>query len=225
MILEYNDNSREIDNYLMLSGIQHFVFCKRQWALIHIEQQWAENQKTVEGSIVHEKADQPYLREKRGNKVIVRSMPVQSHQLKINGICDVVEFIKDNEGIFIPSLNDKYMIYPIEYKRGKSKEHKADILQLVAQVICLEEMLVCKIDTAYIYYNETRQRQRINISNDLRTEVANIFKSMHDMYRKRHTPKVKSGSWCKQCSLKDICLPKLMNVETGSKYIERMLKE
>ncbi|UUX32770.1 CRISPR-associated protein Cas4 [Fundicoccus culcitae] len=213
------------EEYIMLSGIQHFTFCKRQWALIHVEQQWAENQKTIEGNIVHEKADQPFSREKRGDLVIVRAMPIQSHILGVNGICDVVEFKKDSEGVFIPSLNNRYKIHPIEYKRGKPKNNKADILQLVAQAICLEEMLVCTIDKGYLFYNETKQRQLIEITKDLRNEVIEIFIVMHNMFQKKHTPKVKTGSWCNQCSLNDICLPKIMNVETASRYMERMLNE
>lgn len=107
----------EDDDYLMLSGIQHFQFCRRQWALIHIEQQWEENVRTVEGQYLHRKADQPFVREKRGDKLIVRAMPVKSNDLKITGICDVVEFIRDNSGVEISGAEGKYMPYPVEYKR------------------------------------------------------------------------------------------------------------
>lgn len=89
------------EEWLMLSGIQHFQFCRRQWALIHIEQQWEENVKTIEGQYLHQKADQPMIREKRGNKLIIRALPVKSNDLRINGICDVVEFIQDTNGVEI----------------------------------------------------------------------------------------------------------------------------
>lgn len=86
--MAYNPNE-----FLMISGIQHFLFCKRQWALIHIEQQWQDNILTIEGQALHHKADQPFIREKRKNKLIVRALPVQSHELGVTGICDVVEFV------------------------------------------------------------------------------------------------------------------------------------
>ena len=121
------------DDYLMLSGIQHFQFCKRQWALIHIEQQWEENVQTIEGQYIHTKVDEPFIREKRGNKVIVRALPIKSNKLKISGICDVVEFIKDSNGVEVPELEGQFLAYPVEYKRGKPKKDDSDILQLTAQ--------------------------------------------------------------------------------------------
>ena len=87
------------DDYLLLSGIQHFQFCKRQWALIHIEQQWDENVRTIEGKLIHEKVDQPYLREKRKDVLVVRAMPICSHELRLTGVCDVVEFVGDPAGV------------------------------------------------------------------------------------------------------------------------------
>lgn len=110
------------ENYLMLSGLQHFQFCKRQWALIHIEQQWEENVKTIEGQHLHKKADQPFLKEKRGDKLVVRGMPIQSHELRINGICDVVEFYSDPDGVTLQAVEGIYQPYPVEYKRGKPKK-------------------------------------------------------------------------------------------------------
>ena len=121
------------EDYLMLSGIQHFDFCKRQWALIHIEQQWEENVRTVEGQYLHKKADDSFVREKRGGKLIVRGMPVKSQELRISGICDVVEFIQDNEGVAIHGEEGTYLPHPVEYKRGKPKISDADVLQLAAQ--------------------------------------------------------------------------------------------
>lgn len=213
------------EDYLMLSGIQHFEFCKRQWALIHIEQQWEENVKTIEGQHVHRKADQPFMKEKRKDLVTVRAMPIKSNRLKITGICDVVEFLRSEEGVDIPALHDKYMVYPVEYKRGKPKKHDSDILQLVLQAMCLEEMLLLRIDHAYLYYNEIKRRVKIDITDGLREQVEEIVKKMHMYYRKRYTPKVKTGPHCKQCSLKDICLPNMMEKQSVRSYIERKLKE
>ncbi|MDQ0300600.1 CRISPR-associated exonuclease Cas4 [Salibacterium salarium] len=147
---------KEEEYYLMLSGIQHFQFCKRQWALIHIEQQWDENVRTVEGQHLHHKADQPFIREKRKNKLIVRGMPIKSQELQITGICDVIEFMADDNGIELNGTKGLYVPFPVEYKRGKPKMNDADVLQLTAQAMCLEEMLVCDVKVGYMYYDESR---------------------------------------------------------------------
>lgn len=216
------DNEEE---YLMLSGIQHFEFCKRQWALIHIEEQWAENVKTIEGQQVHKRADQPFIREKRKDKLIVRGMPIQSRKLRISGICDVVEFIKDETGVEIIGEEGKYIPIPVEYKRGRPKKHDSDILQLTAQAMCLEEMLVCNIDYGYMYYDEIRQRVEVTITNSLKNRVKEIVKEMHNYYERKYTPKVKMGKHCKSCSLQKICLPTLMHKQSVKSFIEGMLKD
>ncbi|HGE5781610.1 CRISPR-associated protein Cas4 [Bacillus pseudomycoides] len=219
--MEYNEE----DSYLMLSGIQHFQFCKRQWALIHIEQQWEENVRTIEGQHLHQKADQPFIREKRGNKLTVRAMPIKSNVLKITGICDVVEFIKDSSGIEIAGAEGKYFAYPIEYKRGKPKMNDSDILQLTAQAMCLEEMLLCEINTGYIFYNEIKHRIEVPLTANDKSKVRSIVTEMYDYYKRKHTPKVKTGSFCKNCSLQNICLPKLMNKRSVKSYIEGKIHE
>ncbi|HHY72198.1 MAG TPA: CRISPR-associated protein Cas4 [Bacillus bacterium] len=220
--MDYKDDE---DNHLMLSGIQHFQFCKRQWALIHIEQQWEENVRTIEGQHLHGKADNPFIREKRGDKLIVRAMPVKSRELKISGICDVVEFIKDENGVEINGSEEKYVAYPVEYKRGRPKTNDSDVLQLAAQAMCLEEMLLCEINKGYLFYNETKHRVEIPISDDIKNKVRSIFREMHEYFKRNYTPKVKTGSFCNNCSLQDICLPKLMNKRSVKSYIEGKVNE
>lgn len=210
-------------DYLMLSGIQHFQFCQRQWALIHIEQQWEENVKTIEGQHIHKKADQPFLREKRGNKLIVRGMPIRSHELKTTGICDVVEFVQNNDGIQLQGEIGKYSPTPIEYKRGKPKKGQEDVMQLVAQVMCLEEMLVCEIDVAYIYYHEIKHRIEVEITESMRDDVRKVFKMMHNYFNRQYTPKVRKGKRCDSCSLRNLCLPELEKTITVRRYMERYL--
>lgn len=216
---------KEDDDYLMLSGIQHFQFCKRQWALIHIEQQWEENVRTIEGQYLHQKADQPLIREKRGDKLIVRAMPVKSDELKITGVCDVVEFVRDDEGVEIHGAEGKYHAYPIEYKRGKPKLNDADLLQLTAQAICLEEMLLCNIDKGFMFYNEIKHRVEVELTAEMKGKVRILVSEMQDYYNRRLTPKVKTGSFCKSCSLHLICLPELMNKRSVKSYIEGKIKE
>ncbi|MDD9148001.1 CRISPR-associated protein Cas4 [Sporolactobacillus sp. CQH2019] len=219
-------NENEEDNYLMLSGIQHFQFCRRQWALIHIEQQWSENVKTVEGQFLHRHVDDPFFREKRGDKLIVRAMPVKSRQLRITGICDVVEFIKDEKhGVMINGMSGKYTAYPVEYKRGKPKVDESDVLQLTAQAMCLEEMLLCKVDKGYIFYNEIKHRIEVDLTDLLKSKVTSMINEMQDYYQKQYTPKVRTGPFCKSCSLQNICLPKLMKKRSVKSYIEGKIYE
>lgn len=139
------------DDYLMISGIQHFQFCRRQWALIHIEQQWEENVHTVVGELMHKKAHDPYLKEKRKDTLIVRALPVSSRTLGVSGECDIVEFHKCEDGVKLFGHRDLYSIYPVEYKKGKPKKSDEDILQLTAQTMCLEEMFSTRIEEGAIF--------------------------------------------------------------------------
>lgn len=212
------------DDYQMISGIQHYVFCKRQWALIHIEDQWAENLRTVEGDLLHERAHNEKLSEKRDGKLITRGIRVFSRELGITGVCDVVEFEKDEKGITLYVRKGKYIPIPIEYKRGKPKKDKSDELQLCAQAVCLEGMLVCHIPKGYLFYGETKRRLEIEFNEELRNELSEILNQMHELFKKRYTPKVKTGKHCRACSIKDICLPKLCNAKKVSDYIESRLE-
>ena len=185
---------KQDDSYLLLSGIQHFQFCPRQWALIHIEQQWEENTRTVEGQHLHKKADDSHVREKRKNRLIVRGMAIKSEALNISGQCDVVEFVEDPAGVSLYGNPGLYRPIPVEYKRGKPKVGKEDELQLAAQAICLEEMFLCRITEGYLYYNETKHRHLVLLSDSLKQEVKAIVTKMNNYYHHRHTPKVKTGS-------------------------------
>jgi len=216
--MEFNE-----DEYLMLSGIQHFHFCKRQWALIHIEQQWDENMLTIEGQYLHRKADNPFIREKRRNKLIVRGMPIKSSELGFSGICDVVEFVKNKNGIQLEGEEGTYIAYPVEYKRGKPKKDEADILQLAAQAMCLEEMLLLKIDIGYLYYNEIKHRVEIPITESLKNRVRLIAKEMHDYYQRSYTPKVKMRPACNSCSLHYVCVPNMLSKRSVKSYIDRKI--
>lgn len=216
---------KQDDSYLLLSGIQHFQFCPRQWALIHIEQQWEENTRTVEGQHLHKKADDSHVREKRKDRLIVRGMAIKSEALNISGQCDVVEFVEDSAGVSLYGNTGLYRPVPIEYKRGKPKVGKEDELQLAAQAICLEEMFLCRITEGYLYYNETKHRHLVLLSDSLKQEVKAILTKMNSYYHQRYTPKVKTGPHCKSCSLQNICLPELMIRESVSEYMERRLQD
>lgn len=212
------------EDFLMISGIQHFSFCRRQWAMIHIEQQWEENLHTVEGNIMHENAHNGELKEKRGDTIISRGMSVFSRSLGINGVCDVVEFHENKNGIQLYGLDGKYDVIPIEYKKGLPKENDADLLQLTAQAMCLEEMLVCSIEKGYLYYGEQKRRLKVVFSDDLREKVKNCCLEMHQLYDRRYTPKVKISKACNGCSIKNLCIPKLCKSKSANKYINDMIK-
>ena len=211
------------DNYLQLAGLQHFAFCRRQWALIHIEQQWAENYRTADGRVMHEKAHDSEFHEKRGDVVISRGMQVASAELGISGDCDVVEFHKAEDGVSLHGLEGTYKVVPVEYKRGQPKADDCDILQLCAQALCLEEMLCCDIPQAFIYYGETRRRLNVELDAELRAKTIGMIKEMHKLYERQHTPKVKRTKACNACSLKDICLPVLNKERSAAAYIYETL--
>ena len=213
------------DDYLMISGIQHFKFCRRQWALSHIEQQWAENEHTVTGELMHKKVHDPYLTEKRKDVIIARALPVSSRELGVSGECDVVEFRKCEDGIKLHGHRGLYSIYPIEYKKGKPKMTEEDQLQLAAQALCLEEMFCTRVEEGAIFYGETRRREAVKITEELRQEVKRMFGEMHAYYDRQYTPRVKYSKACNACSLKDICLPKLVRALSVENYISQMLEE
>ena len=136
----------------MLSELQHFAFCRRQWALIHIDQQWQDNARTADGSIMHRRAHDEKQIERRGDIITMRGLHVRSNALGAVGICDVVEFCRDPSGISLPGYDGLWLPYPVEYKRGAPKSHDADELQLCAQAMCLEEMLLCSIPEGSLFY-------------------------------------------------------------------------
>ncbi|NLF51880.1 MAG: CRISPR-associated protein Cas4 [Leptolinea sp.] len=215
-----------VDDYLPLSGIQHFQFCRRQWALIHIERQWQDNVLTVEGKLRHERVDDPYRLESRRDVIISRSVPVVSHSLGLQGVCDVVEFTSDPKGVALHGREGLFRPAPVEYKRGKPKHDPCDEVQLCAQAICLEEMFVQSIPEGYLFYWETRHRENVVFTDDLRRLVRESAQEMHDLFRRGHTPRVKPSKACQSCSLVDICLPDLMEKnQPASQYIQSYLDQ
>lgn len=212
------------EDYLQLSGLQHFSFCRRQWALIHIEQQWAENLRTADGRILHEKAHDSSTREKRGDLIVTRDMRVHSAALGISGSCDVVEFHRGGKGIPMQGQAGLWQPYPVEYKRGTPKLTEMDKLQLCAQAMCLEEMLGCDIPEGAIFYGEIRRREVIDMDEELRGRVRELLLQMHDLYHRSHTPKVKPAKGCNACSMKDLCLPKLVKRHSVADYLRKSME-
>lgn len=215
------------DKYLHLSGIQHFVFCRRQWALIEIEQAWIENYLTLDGRIMHENAHNGLELERRGERLISRGLPVSSHQLGFTGKCDVVEYTKTSEssGVYLHDIEGKYLVSPIEYKRGKVKVGEEDEMQVAAQAIALEEMLSASIEKAYIFYGRHQRRHEVLIDTEIRRSVQEIADEMHDYSERAYVPKVRYQSKCKSCSLFDICMPQLYSSTKVDSYIKEYSHE
>lgn len=206
--------------FLQLSGLQHFKFCRRQWALIHIEQQWADNFRTVDGSLMHQNAHDSDFRESRGDLFITRGVSVFSSTLGVSGQCDVLEYHRNTTGIPIRGKEGFWQPYPVEYKRGSPRADTGDTLQLCGQAICLEEMLCCDIPEGALYYGEIRRRVPVQFTEELRGQVQELLAQMHDLYRRGYTPKVKPSKSCNACSLKELCLPKLMKNRSVATYLK-----
>lgn len=189
---------------LPISALQHLLYCERQCALIHLEQVWADNQFTVEGNVMHEKAhDGPD--ETRAGVRLVRGLPVKSAVLGLSGQCDVVEFHADG------------VVLPIEYKRGKPKAHRADEVQLCAQAMCLEEMLGTNIPEGRLYYGQTRRRLDVVFDASLRALTADTARRLREMIASLRTPPaVYEERKCEACSLKELCMPQAMRFQKGA---------
>lgn len=202
------------DELIMLSALQHFMYCERQCALIHIEQIWSENLFTAEGRIMHDKVDTAN-RESRGNIRIEYGVPMRSLRLGLVGKADVVEFHRMADGVWLP--------FPIEYKRGKPKIDDCDKVQLCAQAICLEEMLNVGIEKGALFYGRTRRREEVEFDEKLRLEVEETSKKAHDLIESGITPKAEYSKKCRQCSLLELCMPKVSRKATD--YLMKVIEE
>ena len=211
------------EDFLQLSGLQHFAFCRRQWALIHIEQQWKENLRTVEGDLFHRRAHDEQVRERRGDILILRGVSIASPTLGISGKCDVIEFHADPKGVSLYEEQGLWVPFPVEYKRGSPKSHQADELQLCAQAMCLEEMLCCHVPEGALFYGETRRRTAVSFSIELREQVQEMLEEMHLLYRRGYTPKVRRSKACNACSLQELCLPGLMKGHDVDAYLHQAM--
>lgn len=209
----------------MLSGLNHFIFCRRRWALVHIEQLWSENVLTLDGKYMHERVHDDEFTESRGSVLLSRAMPVRSVSMNITGECDMVELHKDPHGVPIQGREGTWRLYPIEYKRGRPNERGADEMQLCAQAMCLEEMFVTDIPEGAVFYGETHRRMPVVFTEELRKSVRTALEEMHRLFERGHTPKAKMTKACKNCSLIDLCQPGLSKQMSPSEYVRRMLEE
>lgn len=216
------------DDMLMLSGIQHYAFCPRQWALIHIEQLWKDNLLTTEGQIMHQHVDDPFYRQKMGGHICLRAVSLASKELGLYGVSDIVELHPaevEEDTISHPSYPGRWVPFPVEYKHGKPKNDEVDIVQLVAQAMCLEEVYGIRIHRGAIYYGQTRRRLDVEITDDLRGTVRVYAQCMHEVFLSGKTPSAEKRPFCRSCSLMDICMPESAYRDSASRYLKKNLYE
>ncbi len=185
------------DDLLPLSALQHHLFCPRQCALIHVERQWQENAFTVEGRLLHDSVDAGG-RDRRGAVRTVRSMPLRSRRLGLAGVADLVELHGPGQ-----------RPYPVEYKRGRPKAHRADEVQLCAQAMCLEEMFRTDIAEGALFYGENRRRVVVRLDDDLRALTERTATAVRVMIESGDTPPpVYEAAKCRNCSMVELCRPR-----------------
>ncbi len=207
------------NDYLQLSALQHILFCERQCALIHVEQLWIENRFTAEGRIMHERVDRGD-QAGRGSVRIEYGMPLKSSSLGLSGKADVVEFHRKD------SLKEKWIPFPVEYKRGKPKKDLSDKVQLCAQAICLEEMLKLTIEAGALFYGKTRRRLDVVFDDDLRMKTIETADRLHEMISAGITPPPEYSKKCDTCSFISLCLPKAIEKKrTVSSWVKRMIRK
>jgi CRISPR-associated exonuclease Cas4 len=204
------------DDLLPLSGLQHMVFCERQWALIHLEQQWGENRLTAEGRLLHQRADSDTCELREGVR-IWRGVRVRSLRLGLAGRADVVEFRRQPDGSMRP--------LPVEYKHGRAKADASDVVQLCAQAICLEEMMEQPVPEGALFYGKNRRRTPVLFDIELRTTTESLARHMHELYDSGQTPPAIHEPKCDRCSLLEICLPgTAARGKSASQFVRRNLR-
>jgi CRISPR-associated exonuclease Cas4 len=190
----------ELPDPIPISALQHVVYCPRQAGLIHLERLWEENRFTAEGRILHEVVDKPAGRRTRGVRR-VSALPVASQRLGLAGVADVVEFHA------VPGGETPY---PIEFKRGKPKAHRADEVQLCAQALCLEEMTGCAAPEGALFYGETKRRETVAFDVELRALTEAAAAELSAMFASRVTPQANyRAARCRACSLIEPCMPRI----------------
>jgi CRISPR-associated exonuclease Cas4 len=211
-------SAREMSDLAPLSALQHYLFCPRQCALIHVEQAWAENRLTAEGRVLHEATAAAGIEKRRGVRVVT-AMPLVSKRLGVSGIADLVEMHKSPDGSWRP--------FPVEYKRGKPKSHRADEVQLCAQAMALEEMFSVTLDEGALFYGETRRRVAVPLDAALRQLTGQVAADTRALLDGQITPPpVYAKSTCTNCSLNELCQPKRLSRKvSAAAWLARQIAE
>lgn len=215
------------DDLLPISGLQHLAFCERQWALIHLEGQWAENRLTAEGRVLHERVEEG-ARESRGDLLVTRSVRLRCLRLGLVGQADVVEWhrleapaVEGADAVPLPGRDGWWRPSPVEYKRGRPKPTRVDEVQLCAQALCLEEMLGLNISSGALFYGQPRRRTEVQFAAGLRAETERLAARMHALFEAGRTPAASYEPKCRNCSLQERCLPRVTQRGEVSRYLDR----
>lgn len=196
---------------IMVSALEHYSYCPRQCALIHLEHVWDENVYTMRGRDVHERVDEASSHETAGVRV-ERALPIWSKRLNLTGRADVVEF---HDGV----------PYPVEYKSGRHRKGHHEELQLCAQAVCLEEMLNIKVDKGALYWHGSRERKEVVLTEALKEKVGDIAAAVHEMLVTRHMPPPVNDKRCEDCSLREACLPNVAgNAMKNKKAVQELFE-
>jgi len=201
---------------IYLSRLQHYLFCPRQYALIELENIWVENQFTAEGQVLHQRVNQAD-QEKRGDIRTVWALRLSHVELGIEGVADVVEYHKQADGSETP--------FPIEYKRGKPKTHRADEVQLCAQALCLEDMHGITVPEGALFYGEVRRRHAVIFDTELRDLTLKTILACRAIVQTQCTPVADyQAKKCNACSLIDLCHPKGFK-KSAAAWLAKQLNE
>ena len=213
-----------MEDKIQISGIQHYLYCKRRWALLYIENIWQDNFLTLDGDRVHEKAHNQNIKESRKDKFIERGVYISSEKYNLIGQCDVIEYIRDNNGIQLKNKKGLWIIVPVEYKHGDGSSLDVDKYQLFAQILCLEEMFQCSINYGCLYYKKTNKRILVDFNDFEREKIISIINEINSLLKENKTPKIKySSKKCKNCSLLEKCNPKILDTKSINKYLEEVI--
>lgn len=217
---------------LMISALQHLIFCERQCALIHLENQWDENRFTAEGHVLHKRVDQSKSESRRDVRT-ASALRIRSLSLGLTGVADMVEFHQmsaatDAEGRMIavplPNCAGLWAPFPVEYKRGHPKEHRADEVQLCAQALCLEEMLAVSIPSGALFYGEIRRRADVTFDEELRQLTQETANRLHQMLSSGTTPAPFDTAHCSSCSLAGVCRPDLAEQHSAKQWLQKQVE-
>ena len=196
---------------IMISALNHYLYCPRRCALVHVEQVWSENLYTMRGNVVHENVHDESSHEVSGIEY-ERALPIWSRRLNLTGKADLVEF---HEGI----------PYPVEYKSGRHKEFENDFIQLRAQALCLEEMFGVSVPKGALFWHNSRERREVDFTDAMRNQVELVTEAVREMLERRITPPPVNDKRCEGCSLKESCLPAVVADKARNRKAARELFE
>lgn len=195
---------------IALSRLAECVYCHRLWYLKSLERLSNDNVFIIDGRIEHEEVHSDYIYADN-DRVSVTNLLVYSNNLSLMGVCDLVEFESDFNGVRVPYCDYRVKVSPVEYKRGKIRKANDQIAQVTAQAMCLEEMYDCRIDTGYIYYTESGERLEIDISRTYRDVVSRTIDFIKH-YNYEYIKPAYSRK-CRGCSMFEICSPRELNID------------